>query len=118
MTTNRVLASIGVCVVAAALLTVVHAQGTGAGGGQRGGGAGRVEAGPPAPGILLSGVWGADPYPVDARGWGWMTKSYVGASYKRPFYNKAKEMLFSGQQVTSYTISSFDPQLYCEVRKH
>ena len=27
-------------------------------------------------------------------------------------------MLFSGQQVTSYTIGSFDPQLYCEVRKH
>ena len=27
-------------------------------------------------------------------------------------------MLFSGKQVTSYTISTFDPAFYCEVRKH
>jgi hypothetical protein len=87
-------------------------------GGQRGGG-GRADA-PQigGPGNLLAGVWGADPTAVDSRDWGWMTRSYVGANYKRPFYNKAKEMLFSGKQVTSYTISSFDPPFYCEVRKH
>jgi 4-hydroxy-2-oxoheptanedioate aldolase len=42
----------------------------------------------------------------------------VRASYKRPFWNRAKELLFSGKQVTSYTIGSFNPTLYCEVRKH
>jgi hypothetical protein len=26
--------------------------------------------------------------------------------------------LFSGKQVTSYTIGNFDSTLYCEVRKH
>ena len=52
------------------------------------------------------------------RGWGWMTQLYVSAGYKRPFWNKAKELLFSGKQVTSYTIGSFDPAFYCEVRKH
>jgi len=85
-------------------------------GGQRGGG--RGDSPTVGPGVLISGVWGADPTPVDSRDWGWMTKSYVGASYKRPFYNKAKELLFSGKQVTSYTISTFDPPFYCEVRKH
>jgi len=87
------------------------------GAGQRGGG----RADSPAvggPGVLLSGAWGADPIPLDPRGWGWMTKSYVSAGYKRPFYNKAKELLFSDKQVVSYTISRFDPELYCEVRKH
>ena len=66
----------------------------------------------------MTGVWGADPVALDPRGWGWMTRSYVSASYKRPFYNRAKEMLFSGKQVTSYTICTFDPDFYCEVRKH
>jgi 2-keto-3-deoxy-L-rhamnonate aldolase RhmA len=42
----------------------------------------------------------------------------VSAGYKRPFYSRAKEMLFSGKQVTSYTISRNDPTLYCETRKH
>src|SRR5713226_8376496 len=74
------------------------------GGGQRGGG-GRADAPTVGPGNLVTGVWGTDPLAVDARGWGWMTKSYVGANYKRPFYNKAKELLFSDKQVTSYTIS-------------
>jgi 2-keto-3-deoxy-L-rhamnonate aldolase RhmA len=83
---------------------------------QRGGG--RADAPMVGPGNLITGVWGADPFGVDSRGWGWMTRSYVSASYKRPFYNKAKELLFSDKQVTSYTISSFDPEFYCEVRKH
>jgi 4-hydroxy-2-oxoheptanedioate aldolase len=82
------------------------------------GGRGGADTPTVGPGVLLGGAWGADPVPVDPRGWGWMTKSYVSANYKRPFYNKAKEMLFSGQQVTSLTISRFDPELYCEARKH
>jgi 2-keto-3-deoxy-L-rhamnonate aldolase RhmA len=84
--------------------------------GQRGGG--RADAPIVGAGTLVAGVWGADPTAVDSRDWGWMSKSYVGASYKRPFYNKAKELLFSGKQVTSFTISTFDPEFYCEVRKH
>ncbi len=85
---------------------------------QRGSGSGRADAPVLGAGTLIAGVWGTDPLPVDSRGWGWMTKSYVGANYKRPFYNKAKELLFSDKQVTSYTISTFDPEFYCEVRKH
>src|SRR6266540_1281418 len=85
---------------------------------QRGSGSGRADAPVLGAGTLIAGVWGTDPLPVDSRGWGWMTKSYVCANYKRPFYNKAKELLFSDKQVTSYTISTFDPEFYCEVRKH
>src|SRR5262249_22136296 len=125
-------AGVSVLVFAAAALVTMHAQRQSAGaessgqaarpvpaargGGQRGGG--RADAPTLGPGNLISGVWGADPVALDARGWGWMTKSYVSAGYKRPFYNKAKEMLFSDKQVTSYTISRFDPEFYCEVRKH
>ena len=36
----------------------------------------------------------------------------------RPLYNRAKERLLQDKQITSYTISSFDPELYCEVGKH
>ena len=91
-------------------------QAAGAGGGQRGGG--RADSPTVGPGNLIAGVWGENPVPLDPRGWGWMTKSYVSGSYKRPFYNKAKELLFSDKQVTSYTITRFDPEFYCEVRKH
>src|SRR5262245_6366145 len=87
-----------------------------AGGGQRSGG--RADAPTVGPGTLMTGVWGSDPVAIDPRGWGWLTRSYVSAGYKRPFYNRAKEMLFSDKQVTSYTISTFDPDFYCEVRKH
>jgi len=87
------------------------------GGGRRGGGAAAAPAAP-TPGTMITGAWGAATIPVDSRGWGWQSKSYVSAGYKRPFYSRAKEMLFSGKQVTSYTISRFDPTLYCEVRKH
>jgi len=96
------------------------AQGAGqspAAGGQRRGG-GRADAPMLGEGNLVTGAWGAAPISLDPRGWGWMTKAYVGAGFKRPFYNRAKEMLFSDKQVTSYTIGSFDPEFYCEVRKH
>jgi 2-keto-3-deoxy-L-rhamnonate aldolase RhmA len=99
------------------------AQGQG-GGGRRGGGGGGGGAaagagfGMGTDGTLITGAWGSKTIPVDSRGWGFMTKSYVSPNYKRPFYNLAKEMLFSDKQVTSYTISRGDPQLYCETRKH
>ena len=121
MTMRRLLVS----ACALALMGVVLAAGGGQGasqapggrGGQRGGG-GRADAPVLGPGNLITGVWGADATAVDSRGWGWMTKAYVSGGSKRPFYNKAKEMLFSDKQVTSYTISTFDPEFYCEVRKH
>jgi len=87
------------------------------GGGQRGGG-GRADTPMLGEGNLVTGVWGTNPVALDSRGWGWMTKSYVTGNSKRPFYNKAKELLFSDKQVTSYTIGTFDPEFYCEVRKH
>src|SRR5262245_37183570 len=88
------------------------------GAGQGRGGGGRADAPTIGPGNLVTGVWGENATAVDSRGWGWMTKSYVSGGFKRPFYNKAKEMLFSDKQVTSFTISRFDPEFYCEVRKH
>ena len=36
----------------------------------------------------------------------------------RPLYNKAKELLLQDKVITSYTISTFNPELYCEVGKH
>ncbi|HUR33299.1 MAG TPA: aldolase/citrate lyase family protein [Vicinamibacterales bacterium] len=84
----------------------------------RGGGAGRGDAPTLGQGTLIGGVWGSSPLAVDARGWGWLSKAYVNDGFPRPFWNKAKELLFSGKQVTSFTIGAFDPTLYCEVRKH
>jgi 4-hydroxy-2-oxoheptanedioate aldolase len=83
------------------------------GGGRRGGG-----GGPATPGNLIEGAWGAAPVAVDSRGWGWMTKSYLSANAKRPLWNQAKEELFQDKKVTSVTISSFNPEQYCEARKH
>ena len=116
MSTRHLIASASIVVFACVALVTMEAKPQ-RGGGQRGGG-GRADAPTLGPGNLVSGVWGSDPLSLDSRGWGWMTKAYVSANYKRPFYNKAKEMLFSDKQVTSYTISSFDPEFYCEVRKH
>jgi 2-keto-3-deoxy-L-rhamnonate aldolase RhmA len=120
MRMRRLIVSASVFVLASVALIPMQAQPPGAAasaqGGQRGGGRGDAPA--LGPGNLITGVWGEQAVAVDSRGWGWMTKSYVGANYKRPFWNKAKEMLFSEKQVTSYTISSFDPEFYCEVRKH
>ena len=131
MTMRRFVCSASACALACVtLLTLqterqgaVSAAGAALGAGQaqagRGGGRG---AAPDTPvigqGTLMAGAWGAEAVPVDSRGWGWMTQSYVSSANKRPFWNKAKELLFSGKQVTSYTISSFDTAFYCEVRKH
>ncbi|MEO7191658.1 MAG: aldolase/citrate lyase family protein [Vicinamibacterales bacterium] len=58
------------------------------------------------------------PMVPDSRGWGWQVKASVSTGTPRPFYNKAKELLFQDKQVTSYTISKYDPDQYCEVGKH
>src|SRR5712691_9832190 len=114
MRMNRSIISANVLVLACLAVATIQAQrpgvagaagsgqnvsptGAAGGGGQRGGG--QADAPTIGPGNLVTGVWGSDPLPVDSRGWGWMTKSYVSANYKGPFYNKAKELLFSGKQV-------------------
>src|SRR5690348_11803032 len=86
--------------------------------GARGQGGGRA-AGPArggAPGQLIGGT--LTPAKPDERGWGWQVKASVSPTTPRPFYNKAKELLFQDKQVTSYTVSSYNPDLYCEVGKH
>jgi 2-keto-3-deoxy-L-rhamnonate aldolase RhmA len=125
MTTRFISMAGGIAIACATLITVQGQQaGTARGGTQSpaSGAAGQRGAGAAAPalgqGALIGGVWGGEAFPPDSRGWGWLTQSYVSSAYKRPFWNKAKELLFSGKQVTSYTISALDPQLYCEVRKH
>ena len=58
------------------------------------------------------------PAPVDARGWGWQVKASMNPATPRPLYNKAKELLLQDKQITSYTIATYNPDLYCEVGKH
>jgi 2-keto-3-deoxy-L-rhamnonate aldolase RhmA len=58
------------------------------------------------------------PAKADARGWGWQVKALMNPTTPRPLYNRAKERLLQDKQITSYTISSYDPDLYCEVAKH
>jgi 2-keto-3-deoxy-L-rhamnonate aldolase RhmA len=88
-------------------------QGTGAstgapqGGGRRAGGGG----GAPVGGTLT-------PAKADERGWGWQVKAMMNPATPRPLYNRAKERLLQDKQITSYTISSFDPDGYCEIAKH
>jgi 4-hydroxy-2-oxoheptanedioate aldolase len=91
------------------------AQGAGAqGAGGRGGGR---QAGPPQPGHLITGAWSEAALTPDSRGWGWMVKTYVEKA-QRPLWNQAKEKLLNDGKVTSVTISSFQPEIYCEARKH
>ena len=85
-------------------------RGTGQGGG-RAGTAGPAANRPPIGGTLT-------PAKADERGWGWAVKASINSATPRPFYNKAKELLFQDQQITSYTLSSYNPELYCELRKH
>ena len=58
------------------------------------------------------------PAKADERGWGWQVKAMMNPATPRPLYNRAKERLLQDKQITSYTISSFDTELYCEVGKH
>ena len=57
----------------------------------------------------MTGAWGEQALTPDSRGWGWMVKTYV-ANAQRPLYNQAKEKLLQDKQVTSVTISSFNPE--------
>ena len=92
-------------VIAGVLLPVAHGQAPAPGGG-----------GKAAPGKLIGGT--IEPAKADDRGWGWQVKAMMNAATPRPLYNRAKERLLQDKQITSYTISSFDPDLYCEVGKH
>jgi len=126
MTARRIV----VAILALASLTIgIYAQGGGGGaqgagaqdagaqGGRGGRGGGGRQAGPPSPGHLMVGAWGEGALTPDSRGWGWMVKSYVEKA-QRPLWNQAKEKLLTDKQVTSVTISSFQPETYCEARKH
>src|SRR6266480_4762771 len=70
----------------------------------------------PANGELIGGS--TLPDKPDARGWGWQVKALMNPATPRPLYNKAKELLLQDKTVSSLTISSFNPDLYCEARKH
>jgi 2-keto-3-deoxy-L-rhamnonate aldolase RhmA len=91
-------------------------------GGARGGGAAAnaaaISSATPNPGngALIGGS--TLPDKPDARGWGWQVKALMNPATPRPLYNKAKELLLQDKVITSYTISSFNPDLYCEVGKH
>ena len=67
-------------------------------------------------GKLIGGT--LTPAKPDERGWGWQVKASINPATPRPFYNKAKELLFQDKQITSYTMSTYNPELYCELRKH
>jgi 2-keto-3-deoxy-L-rhamnonate aldolase RhmA len=58
------------------------------------------------------------PARADERGWGWQVKALMNPTTPRPLYNRAKEALLQDRQITSLTISAFDPELYCEAAKH
>ena len=69
-----------------------------------------------ATGQLIGGT--LTPKKTDERGWGWAVKASVNPATPRPFYNKAKELLFQDKQITSYTISTYNAESYCEIAKH
>jgi len=98
-------------VAAAAGLTLSAQDPAAPGGRQGGGGRGPQPGGAPIGGTLT-------PKKADERGWGWQVKAMMNPATPRPLYNRAKEALLNDRQITSYTISSFDPDLYCEVAKH
>ncbi len=103
---NRRLA-MAVCAAAMLAMVLPAAQGTGPSSPQ----VTAKPAGAPIGGTLT-------PAKADARGWGWQVKAMMNPETPRPLYNRAKERLLQDKQITSYTISSFDPELYCEVGKH
>ena len=98
---------LAVCAAAMLAMVLPAAQGTGPSGPQ---GTGKPPAAP------IGGT--LTPAKADARGWGWQVKAMMNPETPRPLYNRAKERLLQDKQITSYTISSFDTELYCEVGKH
>src|SRR6185295_15632674 len=71
---------------------------------------GGARTGGAAPGTTSGSLIGGTLTPAkpDARGWGWQVKALINPATPRPFYNKAKELLFQDKQITSYTISSYN----------
>src|SRR5437764_1127535 len=115
------LAVVGGVIIQAAQAPAPAAGGRGQGGGRGGGGpanAAAIASATPNAGNggLVGGSMLTDK--PDARGWGWMVKASMSPATPRPLYNKAKELLLQGKRVNSRTISSLDPDLYCEARKH
>lgn len=116
----KALHSVMTIVAAAGLAAVLQGQqagpgavpAQGGGGGRQGGGR---AAGAPGGGLIGGTLTPAKP---DARGWGWQVKATMSPDTPRPLYNKAKELLLQDKQITSYTISSYNVELYCEVAKH
>ena len=120
---------LAVAIVSITLGVVIQgAQGPAPAAGARGQGGGRgagaaanaaaITAATPNP--ANAGLIGGSILPdkPDARGWGWQVKALMSPNTPRPLYNKAKELLLQDKVVTSYTISSFNSELYCEIRKH
>jgi len=109
-------------VVQAAQGPAPAAGGRGQGGGGRGGGApanaAALSSATPNPGngTLIGGSMLPDK--PDARGWGWQVKALMSPDTPRPLYNRAKEFMLQDKLITGLTISSFNPDLYCEARKH
>src|SRR5689334_11139873 len=106
-------------IVSGVIIHAAQAPAPAAGG--RGQGGGRGAAGPAnaaaiaaaTPNAGNGGLIGGSTLPdkPDARGWGWQVKASMNPATPRPLYNKAKELLLQDKTVTSYTISSFNPDL-------
>ena len=113
---SRPRCSFGICLAITAVVVLSASQDPPpAGAGPQGGATGR-RGGPAAGGAPIGGT--LTPRKPDDRGWGWQVKALMNPATPRPLYNRAKEALFNDRQITSYTISSFDSDLYCEVGKH
>jgi len=115
------LAVVSGMVVQAAQAPAPAAGGRGQGGGRGGGGAANAAAVASATpnagnGALIGGSMLPDK--ADARGWGWQVKAIMSPDTPRPLYNRAKEFMLQDKLITGLTISSFNPDLYCEARKH
>jgi 2-keto-3-deoxy-L-rhamnonate aldolase RhmA len=95
-------------------------QGGGRGGAGGGGAANTAAIASATPNTGNGGLIGGSILPdkPDARGWGWQVKASMNPATPRPLYNKAKELLLQDKMISSLTISSFNPDLYCEARKH
>jgi hypothetical protein len=104
------------CSVSLAVIGTRAVQEPASGGAGRQGGAAAGRGGAPPGGAPIGGT--LTPKKADERGWGWQVKALMNPATPRPLDNRAKEALFNDRQITSYTISSFDPDLYCEVGKH
>ena len=113
----RTALAVAMCMVATAVfLSSAAQQPPPAGTGRQGGVSGGRQGGPAPGGAPTGGT--LTPKKADDRGWGWQVKAMMNPATPRPLYNRAKEALLSDRQITSYTISSFDPELYREVAKH